>query len=385
MRTAVLLTLALSLPLFAQAALININTADATLLDTLPHIGPVTAQKIIDYRTANGPFLVITDLQKVSGIGSGSNYADIAPLITVGDVSGTSNSSSSNTNASSTPDTASATTPPTAASSDNRPPEYLPIPTLHLITSDSRTVSSGAETVFSAVVYDGKGNKRDDALVTWSFGDGMRKTGASVFHQYYNSGEYITIVRARTPDGGNTQEEIAVTVSDAHISIASVTARGIGLKNNSTRVLDLSFWRLSMGGHEFKIPEDTGILPGHTVLFASQVIELPLAASASLLYPSGEMATSYPPASAQQLSAGAVSYKQVSEVEPIPSASTNIQAHDEAVDAPTAAIGPAAVGAVQSSESSVSAVSRFSGIFTSPWTLGFLGVVALAGSAFIFL
>lgn len=50
--------------------LVNINTANATQLTQLPGIGPAIAQKIIDYRTANGPFTSVDDLTKVPGIGA---------------------------------------------------------------------------------------------------------------------------------------------------------------------------------------------------------------------------------------------------------------------------------------------------------------------------
>lgn len=48
---------------------ININTASQELLETLTGIGPVTAEKIIAYREANGEFSLIEEIQKVKGIG----------------------------------------------------------------------------------------------------------------------------------------------------------------------------------------------------------------------------------------------------------------------------------------------------------------------------
>lgn len=48
---------------------VNINTAGADELDSLPGVGPATAQAIIDEREANGPFESVEDIQRVSGIG----------------------------------------------------------------------------------------------------------------------------------------------------------------------------------------------------------------------------------------------------------------------------------------------------------------------------
>ena len=62
--------------------LVNINTATLDELIALPSIGPTIAQKIIDYRTANGPFSTIEDIMNVSGIGP-STFDDIKNLITV--------------------------------------------------------------------------------------------------------------------------------------------------------------------------------------------------------------------------------------------------------------------------------------------------------------
>ncbi len=62
--------------------LININTASLEELDSLPGIGPTTAQRIIDYRDTNGPFTTIDEIMDVSGVGP-STFDEIKDLITV--------------------------------------------------------------------------------------------------------------------------------------------------------------------------------------------------------------------------------------------------------------------------------------------------------------
>jgi competence protein ComEA len=63
-------------------AKVNVNTADATALETLPRVGPAMAQRIIDWRTKNGRFRSIQDLRSVSGIGD-ATFAQLEPLVTV--------------------------------------------------------------------------------------------------------------------------------------------------------------------------------------------------------------------------------------------------------------------------------------------------------------
>ena len=65
---------------------ININTSDASALTQFNGVGPATAQKIIDYRTANGDFTSCDALTNVKGIGP-ATLEKIKPDCTVGEVS----------------------------------------------------------------------------------------------------------------------------------------------------------------------------------------------------------------------------------------------------------------------------------------------------------
>ena len=67
-----------------QPQKIDINRAEAWLLEALPGIGEVTAQAIIDYRHENGRFSHTNKLLKVNGIGA-TTYEKIKPMITVAD------------------------------------------------------------------------------------------------------------------------------------------------------------------------------------------------------------------------------------------------------------------------------------------------------------
>ncbi len=61
---------------------VNINTATATELDILPGVGPITAQRIIDYRIQQGNFSNIEGIQNVPGIGQ-AKFDQLKDLITI--------------------------------------------------------------------------------------------------------------------------------------------------------------------------------------------------------------------------------------------------------------------------------------------------------------
>jgi competence protein ComEA len=61
---------------------VDLNTATLGQLDGLPGVGPVLAQRILDWRAAHGRFAAVADLRKVTGIGD-AKFADLAPLVVV--------------------------------------------------------------------------------------------------------------------------------------------------------------------------------------------------------------------------------------------------------------------------------------------------------------
>lgn len=66
----------------AEAGKVNINKADSSELQTVPGIGPATAQKIIEYRQNNGGFDSLEDLKNVKGIGE-KTFESMKEYITV--------------------------------------------------------------------------------------------------------------------------------------------------------------------------------------------------------------------------------------------------------------------------------------------------------------
>jgi len=62
---------------------VDLNTATVADLDALPGIGPVLAQRIVDWRTEHGRFASVEQLREVTGIGE-SKYADLADAVAVG-------------------------------------------------------------------------------------------------------------------------------------------------------------------------------------------------------------------------------------------------------------------------------------------------------------
>ena len=65
-----------------SATLVNLNTADQVALESLPEVGPVTAQAILAYRTEHGAFTSVDQLLDVDGIGE-ATLAQVTPFVTL--------------------------------------------------------------------------------------------------------------------------------------------------------------------------------------------------------------------------------------------------------------------------------------------------------------
>lgn len=64
------------------SGLVNLNTADVATLETLPRVGPAMAERIIDWREANGGFTAVEDLMSVTGIGD-KTFESLRELVTI--------------------------------------------------------------------------------------------------------------------------------------------------------------------------------------------------------------------------------------------------------------------------------------------------------------
>ncbi len=369
MRRTGLALLALFIPLTCLAALVNINTADQALLETLRNIGPTKAAAIIDYRTKNGPFQRIEDIMNVRGIGQ-LTFDDIKDSITVGDAA---------------PPPVSTSTPAPSSGSGQAP--YTPPPS-GLFVNISGPLHATLHTIlrFTASVTTKTGGADPTALITWSFGDGSAQTGTVVEKTYPFPGKYLVVARAH--DGAVVAEDdLAVVVEPAEVQVRMLMGRGVMVTNMSEYRLDLSGWRLMRDTQTFLIPEGTALLPLGATLFADEITHLVPGSLVTLLYPNGEVAASS--SDREQLATVVQPFDPDTRTTLVKATDSNpgtppSTPYVEPALAPAASNDLAAAGAPMLLASATPNSAPGEGSLL-PWIVGLVGVILVAGGVFVFL
>src|SRR3989344_3249293 len=256
---------------------ININTADKPALETLSGIGPSKAQAIIDYRTQNGPFATIEEINNVSGIGD-ATYNNIKDHITV--------SGGVSTVPSETPATTPAATPTPA-------PGTAPSATSDVLTVDAggdRVVIVGADAQFTARAYRNK-TTVENAAFMWNFGDGSTAQGESVLHRFEYVGRHVVIMTG-SKDGASATDRFTVTAESAQLALQVQSDGSVEIKNLAPRDIDLSHWIIRSAGQRFVLADNSLILADQTMRISPNVLHFYAGNSTELAYPDGVLAFS---------------------------------------------------------------------------------------------
>lgn len=275
---------ALLVPVFAYA-LVDINTASVAELDTLPGIGPTLAQRIVDYRTANGPFATTADIKNVSGIGE-STYNNLKDLITVSSGSTPQQSPPADQGATTTAAAATVSTPVYAPVPSYVPP---PTPTLFADAGEDRTVIVGAHVEYEGRAYNKDKEYVENARFHWNFGDGATAEGASVLHHYEYPGTYVAVLSI-AKDRESVSDRIIVRAEPAQLGFTVSQDGSVTIENAAGRDIDLSRWVVRAFLREFLLPEDTIVLAGSSIRISPKLLGFFAGLEAELAYPNGALA-----------------------------------------------------------------------------------------------
>lgn len=234
---------------------VNINTATLEELDTLPGVGPATAQNIINAR----PYAIVQEISRADGIGEpgSSSYNNLIDHITVGETS----SQSGNGDDQNTSNEVANNPEPTKSSS------VIEVKVLKLTISGDTSGVIGQPLEFRAET------NSDQITVTWVFGDGSRSYGSVVEHTYEYSGEYV-VVASVSNSGKRVSSRMNVKIFPDSLEITVSDQQRVEITNRGNAEINLYGRTLVINGQRFDFPEDTIIKGGQKISFPSSVTGL---------------------------------------------------------------------------------------------------------------
>jgi len=259
-------------------ALVNINTAGSSELQTLTGIGSSKAEAIIEYRQVNGFFTAIGQIKNVSGIGD-VTYENIKNDITIGE-----------TSEDDTPDSTDEDEEEVVEEKKTRPEVSV---YADIQSSVTRAVV-GMEIRFEGF----KDAAREDRKpsYSWNFGDGTTGKGSVIFHTYAQPGTYVVSLETERYDKRRT-DEIVIQVVDSSIALAQVIPGENGfveLENSTSVRINIEGWVLRNTLDQFVFPEGSYVAPESTVRFATGVLGMESLVNMELLDSMGQSVVKFP-------------------------------------------------------------------------------------------
>lgn len=255
--------------------MININTADAAVLETLPGIGPAKAADIVAYRNANGPFAAKEDIKNVPGIGD-VTYANIEPLITVTGTTVTEEAEAESDDPvddSSADESSAGSDEQTGDSAENdddngggsdssdSPPHPEPHLSIRISAPERAFVNQPIN--FSAEPAGISDKLLDSVVISWNFGTGRTATGTEVAHAYAYAGNYVVMAYgAFAAHEAVVRHEI--TVLPSNFSLGKNIDGDVQVHNDAPYEIDISGYTLA-GAERFTFPPRSVMLPRATI------------------------------------------------------------------------------------------------------------------------
>jgi len=290
------------------AAVVNINTANATELDSIPEVGPATAAKIITYRETNGLFAKIEDIMNVSGIKQ-ATFDKMKDFITVESESVSNSEDTATTTdeiATTTEETLATSTATTTATTTTTVTNYggeRVIYSTHYIQEDlsgyieptTFEVSAGRPRLayldlpikFEAKHKVSKDLENRNCKYSWTFGDGFSQVGEKVEHIYKYVGDYNVVLNGSCSDLKSVSRTVVKVVAPS-LSILTKLDGAVEVFNQGKYEMNLYGWKIKTQNQEYVFPMDTIISAGQKVTFPEEYLKIIVAGKQIILSDSSD-------------------------------------------------------------------------------------------------